>query len=132
MKNYFVIGAVIVVGVVVYFFSNNFHYVPPSSDEVAKNTFSETGEIKPLYFFSYGAGSTTEKCPATKNIDWELAIYLMSDYWEYGAGSSTTEFDREPAEIQRSFNENCERNMGIYADAIEKNPHLLERKSKAE
>ena len=85
------------------------------------------GEVKPLYFVSYGAGSTTVKCTAAKSIDWDIAIVALSDYMEYGLGSTTGE-DHGPAEIQRHFEENCEQDMAIYTDVVTKNPQLLQHK----
>lgn len=85
---------------------------------------SEEGEISLIYFYSEAMGTSTvvKKCPATKDINWELANVALSDYMEYGAGSTTKEFGS--AEIQRNFEENCERNMKIYNDMISKNPEL--------
>lgn len=96
-------------------------------DKVAETTEEPflNGEIHPLYFFSYGAGSTTVKCAAAKNIDWDIAIVVLSDYMEYGAGATSGE-DHGPAEIQRHFEENCERDMAIYTDVVAKNPQLLQ------
>ncbi len=77
---------------------------------------SQSVEVTPLYFFSFGEGTTTEKCPATKDIDWDMAIYALSYYMEYGQGSKDKDFG--PAEIQRNFNENCDRNMTIYDEFV--------------
>lgn len=84
-----------------------------------------SGVIEPLYFFSYSEDMTIENCPAAKDINWDLAIIALSDYMEYGAGAENKE-DIGPAEIQRNFNENCERNMRIYNDVKARNPELFE------
>ena len=74
---------------------------------------SSSDAIKPLYFYSYQYedenGSYSIKCPQTKDIDWQLAIYALSAYMQFEAPN-----DYGPAEIQRNFDENCERNMHIY------------------
>ena len=104
-----------------------------ATTSMADEQSSLTGEILPTYFFSYGMSSSTENCPQTKGIDWELAIIAMSDYWQYGAGSTSgASINQEPAAIQQSFNLHCERNMAIYNDMIELNPHLLKRENKTE
>lgn len=103
-----------------------------STDTQNSKTALNSGEIPSLYFFSYGIASTTENCPQVESIDWELAIIAMSDYWQYGAGSTSDVANQEPAEIQRSFNLHCERNMTIYNEMIKRNPHLLKRENKTE
>ncbi|KKU19422.1 MAG: hypothetical protein UX31_C0006G0014 [Candidatus Nomurabacteria bacterium GW2011_GWA1_46_11] len=71
-------------------------------------------EILPLYFYSYPYeeenGPYSIECPQTKDIDWQLAIYALSAHIQFEA----PEEDYGPAEIQRNFDENCERNMHIY------------------
>jgi hypothetical protein len=104
---------------------NNPFYRSEKIPEITEEPFLD-GEIHPLYFFSYGAASTTVKCVAAKNIDWDIAIVALSDYMEYGAGATSGE-ESGPAEIQRHFEENCERDMKIYTDVVTKNPELLQR-----
>ncbi len=95
----------------------------PSPDE------ESSGVILPVYFYSYALESTVPECPAANGIDWDLAIITLSYYMQYGAGAGSGE-DMGPAEIQRHFAQNCDRDMAIYNEMITKNPHLLERPNK--
>ena len=116
---------IFVVFIGILFLNNHFHKsekVPEATEEPFLN-----GEIHPLYFFSYDENNTAVKCVAAKNIDWDIAIFALSDYMEYGAGATSGE-ETGPAEIQRHFEENCERDMKIYTDVITRNPELLQRK----
>ncbi len=90
-----------------------------------------SGMIRSVYFYSYALENTVEKCPAADGIDWELAIIFLSSYMQNGAGASSGE-DFGPAEIQRHFADNCDRDMAIYNEMITKNPHLLDRPDKTE
>lgn len=82
--------------------------------------------IRPIYFYSSNSdmSEVEKRCPRARNINWEAAIYALSDYMHSGAGSSNDNLG--PAEIQRHFAENCEQDMRVYEDAIDKNPELLE------
>ncbi|OGC83289.1 hypothetical protein A3D68_01100 [Candidatus Adlerbacteria bacterium RIFCSPHIGHO2_02_FULL_52_17] len=89
-------------------------------EEAAWNEGTSTEEsassdrINSLYFYSYAYedvnGAYAIECPQTKEIDWQLAIYALSAYMQFEA----PEEEHGPAEIQRNFDENCERNMHIY------------------
>jgi hypothetical protein len=86
-----------------------FYFHTISSEE---ETFSE--KINPIYFYSLTYedqnGLYATQCPQTKGIDWQLAVYTLSAYMEFEVKNE----DFGPAEIQRNFDENCERNMNIY------------------
>lgn len=110
----------------------SFSGTPPLSNESSgKDEKSSSGEILPIYFYSYTLESTVPECPAANGIDWDLAIITLSYYMQHGAGASSG-VDMGPAEIQRNFAQNCDRDMAIYNDMITKNPHLLERPNKIE
>lgn len=72
--------------------------------------------INSLYFYSYSYeeenGLYSINCPQTKEINWQLAIHTLSAYMQFEA----IEEDYGSAEIQRNFDENCERNMRIYEE----------------
>ncbi|MEK7510964.1 MAG: hypothetical protein AAB582_01905 [Patescibacteria group bacterium] len=89
--------------------------IEPLNSEVSTTTEETQGSsVNSLYFYSYTYedenGAYALACPQTKDIDWELATYALSAYMQF------EELDEEhgPAEIQRNFDENCERNMQIY------------------
>ena len=102
-----------------------------ANESIGKDEGSSSGEILPVYFYSYALDSKVAECPATDGIDWDLAIITLSYYMQHGAGKNSGE-DMGPAEIQRHFAENCDRDMAIYNDMVTKNPHLLERPNKTE
>jgi hypothetical protein len=89
-------------------------------EEAAWNAGTSTDEsassdrINSLYFYSYTYedknGAYAIECPQTKDIDWQLAIYALSAYMQFEA----PEEEHGPAEIQRNFDQNCERNIHIY------------------
>ena len=71
-------------------------------------------KINLIYFYSLAYEdkncSYAIQCPQTKNIDWQIAAYTLSAYMQFEAQGENF----GPAEIQRNFDENCERNMHIY------------------
>jgi hypothetical protein len=73
-------------------------------------------KINPIYFYSSAYedknGFYAIQCPQTKDIDWQLAVYTLSAYMQFEVQGE----DLGPAEIQRNFDKNCERNMKIYKD----------------
>ncbi|MCX6790160.1 MAG: hypothetical protein NTV60_01380 [Candidatus Kaiserbacteria bacterium] len=113
---YIILVALIFLGLGMYYFQTM-----PSE----KTASSE--KINPIYFYSSAYedknGSYAIQCPQTKGIDWQLAIYTLSAYMQF----ETHGEEIGPAEIQRNFDENCERNMKIYTDVITRNPELLQR-----
>ena len=122
MKKYIsfaLIGAVVLLGV--------FFFLPtePSTDTEDSDTPAPVKEAQNssrdfliLYFYSSlyerETGTYAIACPQTKDIDWRLAIYALSKYMQ-------EQEDLGPAEIQRNFDANCERNMRIYRDL---SPHI--------
>ena len=124
--------AVVLVASATFFTRGSFSGIPSASDEsFNKGEKPSSGEIRPVYFYSYTLESTVSECPAANGIDWDLAIIALSYYMQDGAGANRGA-DMGSAEIQRNFAENCDRDMGIYNDMITKNPHLLERPNKIE
>ncbi len=126
LKVSFIVVAVFVFGIL------SFQYfMQPAPQKAAvtetdKEPFSD-GEIKPLFYLSPVTNEDlVATCPGTKDIDWEIAIVALSDYFEYGAGATSTE-DYGAAEIQRNFEQNCKRDMAIYTDVVIRNPHLFKR-----
>ncbi|MCX6788649.1 MAG: hypothetical protein NTZ36_02070 [Candidatus Jorgensenbacteria bacterium] len=116
--NVLIILALLIVAIV------SFYFYKTNRLKNAQKPNTSDGEISLLYFYSDAMGTSTisKVCPATDNINWEVANLVLSDYMEYGEGSSTQEFG--PAEIQRNFEENCDRNMKIYNDKLTKNPTM--------
>ncbi len=116
--NVLIILALLIVAIV------SFYFYKTNGLKNAQKPNTSDGEISLLYFYSDAMGTSTisKVCPATDNINWEVANLVLSDYMEYGEGSSTQEFG--PAEIQRNFEENCDRNMKIYNDKLTKNPTM--------
>jgi len=129
MKIPAILVALLCIAGALYLFADNRVSFPDKTQPAQQESagFEADGDkvITPLYFVSYGEGSTTPNCAAAKDINWDLAVVIMSDYWQYGVGSTSADIDLEPMGIQRSFNEHCQRNMGIYNEAIAKNPDLL-------
>ena len=102
---------------------------PSQANESRSQDEESSGVILPIYFYSYTLDSKVPECPATDGIDWDLAIIALSYYMQHGAGAGSGE-DTGPAEIQRHFAENCNRDMAIYNDMVTKSPNLLERPNK--
>lgn len=89
--------------------------IEPANSEISTTTEETQGSrVNSLYFYSYAYedenGAYAVACPQTKDIDWQLAIYALSAYMQFEAPDE----EHGPAEIQRNFDENCERNMRIY------------------
>ena len=100
---YIILAIVLLFGFGLYYFQSAPTEKPVSSDK-----------INPLYFYSSSYeeknGAYAVQCLQTKGIDWQLAIYTLSAYMQFEAPGE----ENGPAEIQRNFDENCERNMRIY------------------